>query len=323
MIHWLTPGVFPTLLQLADCPLASVRLRIRPSISKILSVGVRASCGDVVDQVADGIFIGKIGQGPDLSERAAHWLRILRAHSDQKKKIIMDYTDPHLKFASPLSDFYRQALELTDTIICSSRALAESCAGSVGAKEVKVIEDWNEFPCVPPKRSRNAEELNLLWFGHQTNLNYLTEWLRSGTLASIRGTLTVLTGADTNLQKQKALASLPKGVSLNWQAWSQRGLIQHASTTNWLILPSSLAEDRKRYVSSNRLITGLSLGLPILATPTLSYQPFAKYFREIKGNASDLKNPDQYYEAISEFQTEKLRQFDENILGEKWLDCLP
>ncbi len=322
MIHWLTPGVFPTLPQLADCPLASVRLRIRPCISKFLSKGVSVSCGDVVNTVVDGVFIGKIGQGPDLAERASHWLRVLKAHKDKKKKVILDYSDPHLTVNSPLSDFYKRALELTDIVVCSSNALAESCAGLVGAKALRVIEDWNEYPCITPKTRSHTERLNLLWFGYQINLTYLISWLQSGSADSVSGTLTVLTGADTHLHKQRVMSNLPRGVNLNWQTWSQKAVIQHALGTDWLILPSSLEEDRKRYVSSNRLIAGLSLGLPILATPALSYQPFSEYFRAIAGSAGDLENPDEYYEAIAEFQYRKLPQFNENSLGDKWLELL-
>ncbi len=280
------------------------------------------SCGDVVNTVVDGVFIGKIGQGPDLAERASHWLRVLKAHKDKKKKVILDYSDPHLTVNSPLSDFYKRALELTDIVVCSSNALAESCAGLVGAKELRVIEDWNEYPCITPKTRSHTERLNLLWFGYQINLTYLISWLQSGSADSVSGTLTVLTGADTHLHKQRVMSNLPRGVDLNWQTWSQKAVIQHALETDWLILPSSLEEDRKRYVSSNRLIAGLSLGLPILATPALSYQPFSEYFRAISGGAGDLENPDKYYEAIAEFQSRKLPQFNENLLGDKWLELL-
>ncbi len=280
------------------------------------------SCGDVVNTVVDGVFIGKIGQGPDLAERASHWLRVLKAHKDKKKKVILDYSDPHLTVNSPLSDFYKRALELTDIVVCSSNALAESCAGLVGAKALRVIEDWNEYPCITPKTRSHTERLNLLWFGYQINLTYLISWLQSGSADSVSGTLTVLTGADTHLHKQRVMSNLPRGVNLNWQTWSQKAVIQHALETDWLILPSSLEEDRKRYVSSNRLIAGLSLGLPILATPALSYQPFSEYFRAIAGSAGDLENPDKYYEAIAEFQSRKLPQFNENLLGDKWLELL-
>jgi hypothetical protein len=280
------------------------------------------SCGDVVNTVVDGVFIGKIGQGPDLAERASHWLRVLKAHKDKKKKVILDYTDPHLTVNSPLSDFYKRALELTDIVVCSSNALAESCAGLVGAKALRVIEDWNEYPCITPKTRSHTERLNLLWFGYQINLPYLISWLQSGSADSVSGTLTVITGADTHLHKQRVMSNLPRGVNLNWKTWSQGMVIQHALETDWLILPSSLVEDRKRYVSSNRLIAGLSLGLPILATPALSYEPFSEYFRAIAGSAGDLENPNEYYEAIIEFQCRKLPQFTENSLGDKWLELL-
>ena len=86
-------------------------------------------------------------------------------------------------------------------------------------------------------------------------------------------------------------ADVLENVEINVAPWSINDLIQAANISDFCILPTGYKDSKKVGASSNRLITALALGMPVLSDHLISYQKLRSYTRLI----ASLHMPDHAF----------------------------
>ncbi len=258
--------------------LASVRLRTVVGYRAAEKDGATCTLndGDKASR-ADVIIVGKIDTVTD-PDRARRWREHLKRSKAARIKIIIDYTDHHLAIPSVTADFYTEALSLADLVVCSSHQLRRYLESHVTCK-IEVIEDPIEVPIIPPKH-RLGERKTFLWFGHSTNIEPLLHCLIDFFDVGDEARVIVLTNLYPLPEDITNLLDLPNlaNIEINIISWSTETLVEATSLSDFCIIPADLANPRKNGASSNRLLTALALGLPTLASPLPSYEPYSSAF---------------------------------------------
>lgn len=281
-VHWMIPGDYPDLSSLSNSNLASIRMRAGLVAKNASTIGITLSAGDHISPESQRVVIGKIGADCQQG-RAEFWLRQLTAAKQAGKRIVLDYTDHHLaNQTSPMRPFYLKALPLVDEAVVSSD-LMKSHLQSFFNGLIHVISDPLETPITPPDESKSGDRIKtVLWFGHATNIMYLTNYLSNQEVCDGDFNLIVLSN-DIGL---KAFASQHIGVKgqiqVNLLRWSIAEMCSAARLSDACIIPSDVSDPVKSGASSNRLLTALALGLPTLAENLASYVPFDRFYRNIR-----------------------------------------
>lgn len=123
VLHCLTPGNALESAHLGLSNLASVRLRTAVCSKTMEQVGWRVTAGDTVTGAPDLILVGKPGAS-QIEERGTFWLDQLLEHRVKGAHALLDYTDHHLGFPSPMTDFYRKALDVCHACVTPSPYMA-------------------------------------------------------------------------------------------------------------------------------------------------------------------------------------------------------
>lgn len=312
-IHWLAPETFGNIHALYATPLASLRLRAGALLSG-LPPEHTLTAGPHIPPPAQVCVVGKIGVA-DLENRQTQWLNEIKSFKGQ---VVLDFTDDHITVASKMSGFYMQALQSAHLAVCSSLRLQSQLA-QVYNGPIQVVPDAIECPIIPPQ-SKPADSLQVLWFGHSTNLPALMDFLPSIPLAL---TLHVLTNAK-GIQQIKAFSNAHNHLQLVPEMWSPQGMVKTAMKCQMCIIPVGLDNAKKAGVSSNRLLTALALGLPTSADLTDSYAEFRNDFADIRSAEfiEMLNSPQSWHSRVQHAQTSVLPAYTFPKLGEQWLKLL-
>ena len=123
-LHVVVPGEYSRPQSISESNLASIRMRSGLAASSLGAAGWKASIGEIVSGDPDVILVGKIG-AHDIAQRTPDWIRKLQEAKGKKCKVLVDYTDNHLGFDSPMSPFYSSALELADHFVAPGIFLAQ------------------------------------------------------------------------------------------------------------------------------------------------------------------------------------------------------
>jgi hypothetical protein len=315
-IHILIPGTYKTHEDLEISHLASIRFRAAIIAKYLPQHGSTVSFGETIPETSNIIIVGKIGV--DLQKREKIWLNQIESAKNKKIKILIDYTDNHLGYKTVMQNFYKSAFKLSDYIITPSDHL-KILLNNNFSKEIFVIPDALEVPVLSPKISKTN---GILWFGHNTNINYLINFLEEFPKTHEVFKLIVVSndvGLNilANHRFQKKI-----GLKVSLQKWSPKALIEASKISDICIIPSDRNDPRKSGVSSNRLITSLALGLPTVAEIMSSYAEFSKYFFNIRSNSlSEIMSNSSSYETkklISEAQQKIVPKFLPQAIGQQW-----
>jgi hypothetical protein len=278
-IHYLTFGGSSSIEVLQQSTLASVRLRICPSIKTMLSKHWRVTTGDQVVGVPQKIVATKIGAN-DINKRSREWLEQIKRHKSSGAQIYLDYTDHHLGFESIMSDFYRQVMVLVDKAITPSKGM-QNALSNFYKKTIEIIEDPIEISIQAIKPIN--QPITILWFGHASNIEYLVQFLNSGFHLGDSIRLIILSNeVGLHMLSQVRIES-PAKIECQTGIWSSELMLLAASKSDVCIIPSNPSDSRKSGASSNRLITALALGLPVAADHLDSYVEFSDFYADIRG----------------------------------------
>lgn len=146
----------------------------------------------------------------------------------QGSKIIVDFCDDHFD-----TDLYHEMARLADRITCSSQIMRQRIKEY--GYEANVIPDPYEYEGEP-----HADGDNLLWFGHQSNVNEIIPYLNHG--LKVR----CVTGGTPHLQ--------------NYIPWSIESLQAELTHANIVLIP-----DGKLTKSFNRAINATMAGCFVVA----------------------------------------------------------
>lgn len=278
-IHYLTSGGSSSIEVLQQSTLASVRLRIAPSIKSMLSQQWRVTTGDQVVANPQKIVVTKIGVN-DIQKRSYEWLEQIKRHKSSGAQIYLDYTDHHLGFESPMSDFYRQVVALVEKAVVPSKGMQNSLSNFY-KKSIEIVEDPIEIPIQAIKPINKP--ITVLWFGHASNIEYLVQFLRTGFDLDDSIRLIILSNEiGLNMLSQTKIES-PAKIECQTGIWSPELMLLAASKSDVCIIPGNPSDPRKSGASSNRLITAFALGLPVAADPLDSYVEFSDFYADIRG----------------------------------------
>ena len=293
-----------TIESLQNSQLASIRLRtsVAAEAAQILNYQVSLSDGQS-NKYTDLIVVGKVNNIND-DKRPERWLQRIKKTKVFGGKIIIDYTDHHIERNTASGDFYRKSIIYADAIVCSSEQLKNSIINYFKGP-ILVIEEPIDVSIIPPKE-KNNEIKNMLWFGHASNLPYLFDCLLNTFNSDIHARLIIMTNAYPFPEEYSNLlsADVLENIEINVVPWSTNDLMQAANISDFCILPTGYKDSKKAGASSNRLITALSLGMPVLSDHLISYQKFNNYFETL--NIDNLLKytlkPDYDFQKIKDFQ---------------------
>jgi hypothetical protein len=321
-VQWLLPYAVPTLEDLGRVSLASVRLRAHVAINGAAGQGaddIRFSAGDSAEDDVDVLVVGKFVPDPGQA-RAERWLGAIAEVKRCGGVVIVDYTDDHLSLHTPHPEFYRAAFKDADMAVAPSHAMRANLEAH-WAGRIAVVEDAIEVAVVAPKRSAGKPP-RALWFGHETNLSYLLQFIQSWDLSTPL-VLKVLSGPRAQPLLEQA-GALPEGVSVELAEWSVPAMLAAAQEADYCLIPGDPADVRKRGASSNRLITSLALGLPTAADLLDSYREFAAYFTDIRSPEfrTLAAQPTAFATAVEQAQRLVVPRFGQAVIAAQWRKLL-
>lgn len=316
-IHWMIPYNRPDETLIISANLASVRLRLGSVIQTINYNKYELNYGDNLTNEPDFIVIGKIG---NLKPSQDSWLDQILQKKKSGSKILLDYTDNHLNFDSPLASFYNKILPHIDAAITSSSFLANKLGQEIKIP-IEVIPDALEVPIFKPKIKASTFK-NIFWFGHASNIIFLVEFINNLRGLEHKTTIFILTNENGLRVFNRSNLNIDKNLSIQIGIWSIESMINTAKFCDVVIIPSDPNDPRKSGVSSNRLITALALGLPVAADIMDSYKEFTKYFVKIRSEEflGLLKHPNAFHSQILEAQEMIVPCFSKEVIGQKWVN---
>lgn len=319
-IEWLCSARAKTILDLENSNLASVRLRTAIGMKAAESLGFS-------NLLSDGQFhkpvplavVGKIDYISD-PQRPYKWLRRLEELKTNGSKIIIDYTDNHLAGNSPASQFYKEAINISDQVITSSSRLSKHLLAFCN-KEVQIIEDPIEVPIQEPT-IKDRNDRTALWFGHASNLPFLFDYLLNKFKSKNIKSLILMTNAVPFPQEFCDLLNVEelKDLEISVIPWSTGDLIKASKLCDLCIIPTDPSNPVKNGASSNRLLTSIALGLPTAASFIDSYKPFCDFsFNLDEINIDDiLLNPKKIEKKIKAGQKIIIKYHSINVAQSNW-----
>lgn len=317
-IHWLLPFKIDNLNQIKEVNLASVRLRLGTIIQNIHGSSLEISVGENIVNNPEVLVIGKLQSSNDQALK--FWLSKIRLAKDNGAKIIIDYTDNHL-FGNDsfYKSFYEELFSYADEAIVSSSFLKLQLRTKFN-NPISIIEDAIEVSPIKPKKTKNSNPINILWFGHASNIEYLIEFINNWNLENTK-VLYILSNEQGLSILNQVQFNVPKNLSIKIGIWSIDTMINAAGLCDLAIIPSDTNDPRKAGASSNRLITAIALGLPTAADMIDSYKEFDKYYVDIRSEkfTNLLENPNAFHSLILEAQEKIVSNFTKKAIGQKWI----
>ena len=320
-----------TLLQ---CELASARLRMAVAASAWRDLG-GTNC--FVEGVADSI-----ARAGDLSRTGicvvpkfagdlplAAWLDALNVVKRKGLRLVIDICDyPFRSDKGAVPAFYKTALTLADAVVVNSVRMAEQMTPHFG-KPVTVIEDAVLGEPAAP-RFAPAARLNLLWFGHPSNLRFLEPWIRTLIEQGPKPCrLTVVTQEGFGVREAAAslsaqLAPSSASFEMVFVEWSLAATQRELERCDIAILPSDPADLRKSGASANRLAEVLQAGRFAVASPLQSYLALS-HGAWVGENLLDglrwaLANREAVITRIQQGQQLVREKYAMNAIGRQWLE---
>ncbi len=316
--EWATGDLFKSTI-------ASLRLRVA-----LLSHGhgpsspLAISKGEQPPECTDLLIACKPMFGNDANgDRGKRWLENICNLSTRGIPTIVDYTDHHLAANTPYKILYQEALTLCSAVITPSGEMKKAIEGHFEG-DLWSIEDAVDTPVVPPKSNLVGSVPTLLWYGHASNIDFLIGYL-GGQRKDLMGfRLLVLTDAIGASAFHQAASKMNTRIHCELFAWSTKNMLEAAKLSDWAIIPSDASHPSKRYVSTNRLMTAFSMGLPTAATTLPSYMPYAAYFKDIAKNTlrDDWTDLSQISALTKRAQREVLPRYSAQHLVTKWQSCV-
>jgi hypothetical protein len=287
------------------------------------------TAGEEIPSSANTVVIGKIGSS-DIVRRSQAWLMQIAHARSRGAQIFLDYTDHHIGFKSVMTDFYVNALKETTLVICPSNQMQTMLEGYMLGREcsakpaMRVIADVIEIEVTKPKTKIN-DPVNMLWFGHNTNIIFLVKFL-SERLPAVKNpkNLLILTNEQGVHQFQTLNPRIPNHIKINFAPWSISNMQQAAAYCDLCLIPSDPEDPRKSGVSPNRLITALGLGLPTAADNLKSYEEYQEYYFDLGSPTLSefLEWPQKFHQQLREAQQRVVPRFFGRNIENNWLEIL-
>jgi hypothetical protein len=265
-----------------ECPLASIRLRaavaalewkVRGNENRFLVPGAAGAARDFDPDWANIYVVTKFTFDAPLEA----WLAACRAAKHDQCRLVIDITDYPFAKQPPIPAFYAEVLRICDAVVVNSERMAEMIAPHT-PRRVLVIEDAILSKMGGPEFAP-GERVELLWFGHPTNLDYLEA--RFEDLAQFarerRCRLTIVTGGGREAEQwaQDIPARFAHAFESRFVPWSLEAMAVALRECDLVLIPSDPADAFKAGASANRIAEALNAGRFPVASSLGSYRQFA------------------------------------------------
>jgi hypothetical protein len=332
-ILWLVPPLLTPFIHgaqieqaLLHCDLASARLRMAVAASAWRAAG---GANRFVEGTASVSSLGQAGEpahGGICVVPLPLWLEAIHAVKRRGMRLVFDICDyPFRSDQGAVPAFYKTALTLADAVVVNSVRMAEQMTPHFG-KPVSVIEDAVLGEAAAP-RFAPAARLNVLWFGHPSNLRFLEPWIHTLIEQGPKPCcLTVVTqdGYGAREAAAQLSAQLAPAFEMAFVAWSLDATRRELERCDVAILPSDPSDPRKSGASANRLAEVLQAGRFAVASPLHSYLAFsdAAWIGEnlLDGLKWALTNRDAVIARIHHGQALVREKYAMDAIGRQWLE---
>lgn len=304
---------------------ASVRMRMAVAAEALKNKGNEVIISDGKQALeVDYLFIGKIDYVTD-KERYIRWIDRVGKLENTKAKIVLDYTDNHLAGHTLATDFYKLILKNNRiVVICNSHKMLELLIEhKIKRDNIYIINEPIEIEKIEPNQNKINQKIGL-WFGHLSNIEYLYRELIKfqNFFNENKVELIILTNNNTLPEKLAQDLRQIRGLKLKIRKWSVPEMIKSSEEANFIFLPTGYKDIRKKGASSNRLLTSIMLGLPILSNEHDSYLDYKNYYEEININNMHkiIINNEFDINKIKEGQNKVENENSKKIISEKWVE---
>lgn len=251
------------------------------------------------------------------------WVNRLRELHAAGSQIIVDYTDNHLANTNQVGDFYRLlfAEKLVSKVVVPSKKMGENFS-QFSSLPFCVIPEPIEVDFFPVK-NHVAQVRTIMWFGHNSNIKFLYDFLLNQYSFTQPINLIILTNHLNVDQLKGVLKNLGSKVRCQVFKWSLGVMQKIAAQVDLVIIPGSQADPLKNGVSPGRLHTALALGLPVAATMLDSYAEYADFFCDLDSKDVNLffSDPSIQWCKVSKAQDYLRKDFLPEVIGKLWLEC--
>ena len=318
-VHYLYP-LSISISEARRSHLASVRLRLSVACSSMEDLGYRVSIGETLPPDVDVMIVSKIG-ADDIDRRSPRWLATISEARKRGVRVILDYTDHHLGFTSPMRNFYDLSTRMCDLCVVPSAYLG-AAVSSLRSVDIVEISDALEDPILSLRPQLGAKPA-VLWFGHGTNFGYLAEFLAKYDLRDSCESLTIVSSIEVINWVNKNQHLMKVG-NVTATEWSIETLHKAALASDIALLPLGLKDAKKAGASSNRLITSFALGLPVITQSIASYRQYRNFYTDIDGDdfLSTLRNPIREHEKVKIAQQIVVPKYCPKKIGSLWISAV-
>lgn len=233
-----------------------------------------------------------------LAERALQFAQTIRAAGS---RVISDHCDNH--FGNPLFGPYnRELIRLSDGVVASTQALADIIRDHTGCESVLIsdpVEGVKQQPHFDPPRTRSllqrvfargrfpdaiagyTRPLQLLWYGHPSNLDTLETFLPelAGLARRLPVHLEIMTSPNKGAEIlcQRYSRGPRSSLCIELFPWTAEAMWLALTRSDMVILPSNTANQKKLVKSPNRLLEALWAGRFAVADPVPSYRELEQW----------------------------------------------
>lgn len=254
----------------------------------------------------------------DGGTRWGIWLEKIKALHARGCPLVVDYTDHHFSNPNVVGDFYRAIESMVSGMVVPSTKMKSHLDGRWSGP-LEIIPEPVEVPIQTVRQYTGGKKV-ALWFGHNSNLPYLFDFMANEMHDAPPDRLIILTNHAAQQVVDAASARGPKHMSISLGKWSVDAMLKAAAQAHYAVIPSNVADERKNGASPGRLLTSLAMGLPVVATPLESYLPFSNYFAPIGSPAATalMANPGEHTDQIEAAQLQIQSQFTVPAIGAQW-----
>ena len=314
------------------CPMASARLRIavaalewkRSGNENVFWDPGATDAGHSIDWKSAKICVAsKYYHNIPLQP----WLDACSAAKSSGCRLVIDICDiPFHKRPPSVVSFYDEVLKTCDALVVNSERMAELMAPYTSRRAL-VIEDAIIGAQGTPKFSPD-KKLELLWFGHPSNLHFLRGCLDSliafGMQRRCRLTVVTMEGYGAEGLTQEIETRFAPAFEARFIRWSLEAMRMALRKCDLVLLPSDPSNPFKAGASANRIAEAINAGRFPIASPLPSYLPFSDSawlgHDMVEGIKWTLANRGEVLARIRRGQSLVAEKLSEKKIGREWLE---
>lgn len=279
-----------------------------------------------------------------LAERTLQFAQTIRTAGS---RVVSDHCDDH--FGNSLfGPYYQELIRLSDGVVASTQSLADIIRNQTDRESVLIsdpVEGVKQQPLFNPPRTRSllqklfgrgrfpeavagyTRPLQLLWYGHPSNLDtlesFLPELSRLSRQLPLHLQIMTSAGKGAEILCQRHSHGPRSVLSIDFCPWTAEAMWLALAHSDIVILPSNTANQKKLVKSPNRLLEALWAGRFAVADPVPSYRELEQWAWLSGDLATGIRwavaNPAEVVCRIGQAQEYIARHHTPAAIADRWL----